>query len=638
MPDRAKGERTALLAPAGALGALAIGGAIRLVVGDDAAHDVMMFGVALAGIPVVWRTTRAAFRGHFATDIVASLAIVGAVVTGQPFAGLIVVLMQTGGEALERYAAGRASAALRQLEADAPRVARRVDVDGGIRDVRVDEVRVGDILVIRPGDVVPCDAIVSDGHSHLDTARITGEPIPRRAEAGSRITSGMVNLEGALTVRALAAASESQYARIVALVRSAQESKAPLQRLADRYAVWFTPATLVVCAVTWWLTRDASRVLAILTVATPCPLILATPVAIIGGINQAARRHVIIRDGAALEALASVDAVVFDKTGTVTTGEPAVVGVHSLAAHNEAMLLRLAGSLEQFTSHVVGRAIAARATAQGIALTLPSHVSEAPGEGMVGTVDHHRVVIGGTSFVEHHLGNPIVEGGASRDGRLRAWIAVDGVVAGYFALDDAPRPSVRPAIEALRALGIWRSVMLSGDDDAHTRAVAREIGIDESSGRLLPGDKARYVAGMQHAGSRVLMVGDGINDAPVLAAANVGVAVAAHGGGIAAEAADAVLLSDDLGAVADAVRIGQRSLGIARQSIRVGLGLSAAAMVLAAGGIVAPFAGALIQEAIDIAVIVNALRTAVPPRRQRKSTSDTESAAPSANRPLTATA
>jgi heavy metal translocating P-type ATPase len=609
-PTLAISPAPALVSPAVALLTLAGAGVVWLSAGAGPARVVLTAGLVVSGAPVVWNTLRHAARGHFATDIVATLAILGALIVAQPIAGLVVVLMQTGGEALERYAAGRASSALQQLEAAAPRIARRLTADGVVHDTRVDDIVVGDVLLIRPGDAVPCDSIVLTGESHLDTSRITGEPVPRRVIAGATVASGVHNVEGALTVRVIAPAAESQYARIVALVRNAQASKAPLQRLADRYAVWFTPVTLAVCAVTWFVTRDADRVVAILTVATPCPLILAAPVAIIGGINQAARHRVIVRDGAALEALAFVNAIVLDKTGTLTTGTPAVIGTTSIGSRSGDGLLLLGASLEQVTSHIVGRAVVEAARARDLPLHRPTHVVETPGEGLTGTVLGQSVTIGGRAYIERMHGIDIGSIVTTSKARLTAWIAIDGSLAGYISLDERMRPAVRDNLVQLRALGVQRVVLLSGDDPAHTQAVALEAGIDESSGGLLPADKARYVGEMQRAGLRVLMIGDGTNDAPALTAADVGIALASGGGGIAAEAADAVLLSDDLRGVADSVRIGQRSIAIARQSIRVGLGLSVAAMGFAAAGFIEPVAGALLQEAVDIAVILNALRAA----------------------------
>jgi heavy metal translocating P-type ATPase len=609
-------NRAALAVPALALLALAGGGVVWFFADAAPARLVLTAGLVVSGTPVVWNTIRHAARGHFATDIVATLAIVGALMIAQPIAGLVVVLMQTGGEALERYAAGRASSALEQLEAAAPRIARRLTPDGAVHEMRVEDIVVGDVLLIRPGDPVPCDCVVLTGESHLDTSRITGEPVPRRVIGGARVVSGVHNIEGALTVRATAPAAESQYARIVALVRSAQASKAPLQRLADRYAVWFTPITLAVCAVTWFVTGDADRVVAILTVATPCPLILATPVAIIGGINQAARHHVIVRDGAALESLALVNAVVLDKTGTLTTGTPEVTNTTATGRWSTTDLLVLGASLEQVTSHVVGRAIVEAARARELRLHRPTGVVETPGEGLTGTVVERMVTIGGRAFVEKMHGIDIARTVAVDDARLTAWIAIDGALAGYISLDERMRPAVRESLEEIRTLGLRRVVLLSGDDPSHTRALAHAAGIDEASGGLLPADKARYVGEMQRAGLRVLMIGDGTNDAPALTAADVGIALASGGGGIAAEAADAVLLSDDLRAVVDSVSIGQRSIAIARQSIRVGLGLSVTAMGFAAAGFIAPVAGALLQEAVDVAVILNALRAAASGRRR----------------------
>ncbi|MBV9880681.1 MAG: heavy metal translocating P-type ATPase [Gemmatirosa sp.] len=573
-------------------------------------------GLVLLGAPIVWRAIVAAAHGRFATDLVASLAIVGAVALGEPLAGLVIVLMQSGGEALERYAEGRASRAVRALEAEAPRIAHRRHADGREIDVGVDAVAVGDALLVRPGEMVPCDAVVVDGRSHVDVARLTGEPMPVSAAPGTALMSGSLNVDGSLVVRATAVAGESQYARIVQLVRSAQTSKAPLQRLADRYAVWFTPATLAVCLATYLLTGDAARALAVLVVATPCPLILATPVAIIGGIDRAARRRVIVRHGGALEALAAVTTAVLDKTGTVTVGVPSVRHVVPIAHASADEVLRLAAAVERGSGHLLARAVVAAAERTAIGLPSVRHVTETAGRGVVGEVDGHRVVVGMRDFVvedDPAMGAAFDEAEHARehDAGLRAYVAVDGRAAGIIAFADRVRPELPGFLRRLATLGIRRIVLLSGDAADHTGAVAREIGIAEAFGELLPGDKVDHVRALEAGGERVLMIGDGTNDAPALSAASVGVAVAGaagHGRGITAEAADVVLLADDLGGVADALGIGRRTLAIARQSIWAGLGLSAIAMGFAAAGMIPPTTGALLQEAIDVAVIVNALR------------------------------
>jgi heavy metal translocating P-type ATPase len=545
------------------------------------------------------------------------LAIVTSFLLHQPLAGLIVVLMQTGGEALERYAEGRASDAVRQLEAAAPRIAHQM-VAGEIQDIPAEQVNPGDELLLRPGELLPCDAVVLQGHSHLDVSRLTGEPMPVSAGPGTSLLSGTLNLESPLTVRAAARASESQYARIVELVRSAQTSKSPLQRLADRYAVWFTPLTLAVCAVVYLLSGDSIRVLAVLVVATPCPLILATPVAIVGGINRAARRGIIFRHGTALEQLAQVRVAVFDKTGTLTIGRPRVSRVLTPGSLSEADVLRLVGAVEHGSGHLLARTIVEEAAARGIELPGARDITEAPGQGVSGEVDGHRVTVGGWSFVVKQ--HPGAEAGlsalAARDHQpgLRAYVVLDGNAGGVVEYADRIRPELSGFIPRLRRLGLHRIILLSGDDQANASAVAGSVGITEAHGDLLPEEKVACVHRLMKEGERVLMVGDGTNDAPALSTANVGIALASGGGGISAEAADAVILADDPTRVADAIEISRRTLRLARQSIWAGLGLSATAMVAASFGFIQPVFGALLQEAIDVAVILNALRAAFPPR------------------------
>jgi heavy metal translocating P-type ATPase len=607
----------ALALPIAALAFLLAGGAAWFGGSRGWADGIWMVGLVITGTLPVWRTVREALRGQLATDIVATLAIVTAAAIGQPFAGLVIVLMLTGGEALDRYAAGRASAAVRELEAAAPRVAHRSHPDGTIQDVAAEAVRVGDVLLVRPGELVPCDSVVVSGRSHVDASRLTGEPVPVTAEAGTQLLSGSANQEGPLTVRATAVARESQYLRIVDLVRSAQASKAPLQRLADRYAVWFTPATLLVCLAAWLVSRDMDRVLAVLVVATPCPLILATPIAMIGGINRAAARQIIVRNGGALEQLAAVTVAVFDKTGTLTLGRPEVQRVEVADGWEERDVLRLAGAVELGSGHLLARSLvdAALRALRGEPLPAATEVVEVPGRGVSGRVGGRLVTVGARALVAS--GVPASGDLAALDSRfadavgLRAYVAVDDRVVGVVDYADQVRPAAHTLVEELRGLGIHRTVLLSGDHSANVRAVAEAVGVTSARGDLLPQQKVDEVRALMSAGEQVVMVGDGTNDAPALSTANVGVALAGsagQGGGITAEAADVVILADDLGRVADAVRISRRTMRVARQSLAVGLGLSVAAMVVAALGYIPPAVGALLQEGIDIAVIVNALR------------------------------
>jgi heavy metal translocating P-type ATPase len=551
--------------------------------------------------------------GRFAADLVAMLAIVAAALLQQPLPGLIVVLMQTGGETLERYAEGRASEAVRELEAAAPRLAHRVGRDG-IEDVAADAVLVGDRLLVRPGEMVPCDGLVTEGRSHVDVSRLTGEPLPVTAVAGVALRSGSLNLESPLTLRATAVARESQYARIVELVRTAQASKSPLQRLADRYAVWFTPITLLTCAAAWLLSGDPDRVLAVLVVATPCPLILATPVAIIGGINQAARQGIIFRHGTALEQLGGVRIAVFDKTGTLTVGRPRVSRVLADSGLDDGELLRLAAGVEQGSGHLLARTVVEEALARGIVPAVGTEVVEAAGQGVSGIADGRRVTVGGWSYVLARSpgAEPSLRAllAAAPPSRLRAYVAVDGLGTGVIEYADQLRPELAGFLDRLGRLGVRRTVLLSGDDQANVDAVGAAMGIAEAHGDLLPEAKVAYVHRLVKAGEKVLMVGDGTNDAPALSSATVGIALASGGGGITAEAADAVILADDPTRVAEAIAISRRTLRLARQSIWAGLGLSGAAMIAASLGYIPPTAGALLQEAIDVAVILNALRAA----------------------------
>jgi heavy metal translocating P-type ATPase len=464
-------------------------------------------------------------------------------------------------------------------------------------------------VVVRPGELVPCDGVVVEGHADLDVSRLTGEPLAVAIVPGSKVMSGSVNGERMFVLRATAAAEASQYARIVELVRSAQESKAPFQRLADRYAIWFTPLALVIAASAAALARDWGRALAVLVVATPCPLILAAPIAFVGGINRAARRQIIIRNGGALERLSRADVGVFDKTGTITIGKPQVSDVDPSPPFTRGDVLRLAASVEQASGHLMARTLVEAAVGEGITLEAVSDAAEAPGRGVSGMVGSTRVAVGSHSYIRETLS---AEVNASpplplRDG-LVAYVTVGGDFAGAISYADALRPGVGLILADLASLGITRRILLSGDHEGNVRAIAELAGITEARGDLLPEDKVAAVRALAAAGGTVLMVGDGTNDAPALTAASVGIALAGHGGGVASEAADIVILVDELGRVGDAIRISRRTMTIARQSVWVGLVLSGVAMIAAGLGHIPPTEGALLQEVIDVAVILNALR------------------------------
>ncbi len=609
--------------------ALLLGFVLGLVSGDPSLRGTFwLASLVVCGAPVVWGTLRGMARGQFAADLVASMAIVGAVLLQEPLAGLVVVIMQTGGEALEAWAVDRASDAVAALEADAPRSAQRVLADGRVEEIEASAIVRGDTLLVRPGSLVPCDVVVIDGASSVDASRLTGEPVPVRAVAGVALPSGSVNGDGALTVRAERVAAESQYARIVELVRSAQASKSPLQRVADKWAVWFTPFTLIVCAIAWMISHDATRVLAVLVVATPCPLILAAPVAVIGGISRSARRGIIIRHGGALEALASVNVAVFDKTGTLTVGRPQVSAFvmadgsridATLDATSDATLAgsartlaSQAASVEQGSGHLLARVFVSWAESHGLAVQPARELREEPGSGVQGVVDGVRVAVGSPSYVSRELPAlaPRIAEMEHQLAGLRAYAGTDAGALGRLEFMDELRPNVSTLLSSLRALGLTQTVLLSGDQAANVEKIATSLGIADFAGDLSPADKVTRVSALQKAGAHVLMVGDGTNDAPALSTARVGVALAGHGGGVSAEAADVVLLVDEPLRVVDAITIGRYTMRIARQSIGVGLGLSVIGMGFAAAGMLEPTAGAIAQEVIDVAVIVNALRAA----------------------------
>jgi heavy metal translocating P-type ATPase len=578
--------------------------AIGLVSGLALRSDrVFLVTLVAGGVPLVVQTLRGMLRGRFAADIVAMLAIITAFILGQYFAGAVVVLMQSGGEALEHYAMRRASHSLEALLARAPRLAHRM-ARGSIEDVPVDAVVPGDLLVIKPGDLIPVDAEVIAGSSTVDQSALTGEPLPVRAVIGTQLMSGSVNLEGALQTRALRPSAESQYQQIVRLVELARSEKPPIQRLADRFAVWFTPLTLVMCGVAYLVTGTATSMLAVLVVATPCPLILATPVAVIAAISRAADLGVIVKRGVAIEQLGQAHAIVFDKTGTLTLGQPTVSHVEPLNGSPAAEVLRLAAAVEQLSSHHLGRAVTQAGRDRFDKLPSVSDFNEAPGRGVSGRVEGKAVCVGSPRFLRD-CGIDLSDGNG--DGTT-AMVAVSGQLAGTIEFADRLRHQVPALMQRLAVLGVNDTVMLTGDREAPAEAIAAQAGIRTVRANLLPADKVAAVRELTTRHGTVVMVGDGINDAPALAAATVGVAMGAHGTAVSAEAADVVLLVDDIARVGDAMVISRRMRRIALQSIGVGLGVSFALMIVASLGHITPALGAVLQEALDAAVILNALR------------------------------
>jgi len=554
------------------------------------------------GAPLVAATLAGALKGRFAADIVASLAIVAALVLGQYFAGVIIVLMQSGGEALEDFAMRRASQSIEALLARAPKIAHRVRPDTDtIEDIQVEDVAIGDVLILKPGDLVPVDGVVAEGKANIDTAAVTGEPAPLKAGPGTPLLSGCVNLGGVIHLVASHPADQSQYQQIVHLVDEARAERPPIQRIADRAAVWFTPLTLAMCVVAWLVTHRAEAVLAVLVVATPCPLILATPVAVIAGMGRAAAQGIVVRRGAAIEQAGQVRIVVFDKTGTLTLGRPVVERVVTTDGFDPDRVLRAAAAVEQHSSHHLGRAIMEAGRARFGALPQPAGFHETAGAGVEGMVEGRQVEVGSAAYLRSpELTLPEEE--------TATYVRVDGCPAGAIVFADRLREEARETIARLARMGLRDTWMLTGDRERVAQRIAAEAGIRTVEAELLPAQKVEALGRLRRRYGTIMMVGDGINDAPALASATVGVAMGAHAPAAAAAAADIVVLVDDVSRVADAIVISRRTRQVALQSILAGIGLSLFLMVIASTGAIRPAFGALLQEAIDAAVILNALR------------------------------
>ena len=603
--------RTALLAVA--LAALAAGLALAATGRPGAAGLVWAAGVLPVLGALVVEIAQGLRRGEFGLDIVAALSMSSALVFGETLAAAVVAVMYAGGTFLEAYAAGRARREMRALLERVPRSATRI-AGAGLEEVPLDAVRPGDRLLIRRGAVAPVDGTVAEGSALLDLSAMTGESLPVRHGPGEEVLSGATNRGEAFEMTAARLAAESTYAGIVRLVEEAGRSRAPMARLADRWSLGFLAVTVTIAGLAWALTGDPIRAVAVLVVATPCPLILAVPVALVAGLSRAATHGVLIKSAGALEALARGGPVILDKTGTLTDGRPSLAAVLPEAGWTEAELLRLAAALDQASDHPVARALVAAAVAQGLALPRPADVTEVPGAGLAGRVEGRPVLLGAAGFVSDRIGQAVGDG-AAEPGTVTVAVAIDGRFAGLLLLSDRLRDGTGALLAALRALGHRRILLATGDRTEVARAFSEWLGLDAVRAGLTPEGKVLTVLAERKHGP-VTMVGDGVNDAPALAAADVGVAMGARGAAASAEAADVVLLVDDLARLLPGIEIAQGARAIALQSVVAGIGLSVAGMIAAALGHLTPVEGAILQEAIDVAVILNALRVLrLNPRR-----------------------
>jgi heavy metal translocating P-type ATPase len=589
-----------------ALSGLIGGIGLRLAGKIDLAEAAWVAGAVPVLGALVVEIVRSLFRGEIGLDIVAALSMSAALVFGETLAAAVVALMYSGGTFLESFAEGRARREMRGLLSRVPRTASR-HRDGALEEVPLDEIVPGDLLLIRQGDVAPVDGTIESERAVLDESAMTGESMPVRLMRGQEAMSGSTNAGEAFDLRASHRAAESTYAGIVRLVEEAQRSKAPMSRLADRYSVLFLLVTVALAAAAWWMTDDPIRAVAVLVVATPCPLILAVPVALVAGLSRAAHFGVLIKGAKPLEALAQARTLILDKTGTLTDGRPRIVSIDTFADLPADEVLYLAAAADQASKHPIAQAIVASARARGIALPVPTDIEEIPGEGVAARVDGRSVIVGGTDFVMRRIGAPRNPRQGPDVGSVLVAVAVDGRLAANLVLADPLRPGIAGLLAGVRHYGIGRILLATGDRRAVAEAVADGLGLDGVRAGLTPDQKVLLVLAERKNGP-VVMVGDGVNDAPALAAADIGVAMGARGAAASAEAADVVLLIDDLGRLLSGLEVARRSRRIALESVVAGIGLSVAGMIAAALGYLTPVQGALLQEAIDVAVILNALR------------------------------
>jgi heavy metal translocating P-type ATPase len=565
-----------------------------------------------------WYMVAALRRGRYGVDILAVTAIAATVAVAEYWAALVVVLMLATGEALDALASRRAERELSALLERAPRTAHLLSSDTGIdgsSDVPIGSVRRGDQLLVKPGELLPVDAVLLSASGAFDESSLTGEPLPVEHLRGERLLAGSVNGSRAVRIRATASAADSQYQRIVDLVRAAQESRAPFVRLADRIAVPFTLLAFAVAGAAWWASGDSTRFAEVLVVATPCPLLIAAPVAFMAGMSRAARHGIIVKGGGTLEQLARVRTAAFDKTGTLTQGLPELASVRPTNDLDSDDLLGMAASVEHFSTHPLASAIVDGARERGLTPAPGTDARESTAQGATATVGGHSVVVGKAGFVAEHVhGIPRL---ALSPGESAVHVGIDGRYAGLLALSDKVRPDARRTLAALHEAGVEHTLMLTGDAEATARHIAEQIGIDDVRAGLLPQDKVAIVAGLSE--RPVMMVGDGVNDAPVLAAAEVGVAMGARGSTAASESADVVILLDDLYRAVRAVRIGRRTLRVAWQAIGLGLGLSVTLMLVASAGFLPAIAGAWAQELVDLVCILWALLATQPSAEEKES-------------------
>ena len=604
--DHAQTDRLKTLLLVIALAGLVTGLGLHFSGRTDLAQTAWFAGVVPVLAALVVEIIRSLARGEVGLDIVAALSMSAALTFGETLAAAVVAVMYSGGTFLENFAEGRARREMRDLLSRVPRTATR-HRNGGLEEVALEDIAPGDRLLIRQGDVVPVDGRIASAAAFVDTSALTGESLPVRLNRGSEAMSGSTNAGDAFDLEATREAKDSTYAGIVRLVEEAQASKAPMARLADRWSLGFLAVTVAIAFAAWWFTGDPIRAVAVLVVATPCPLILAVPVALVAGLSRAAHFGVLVKGAKPLEAMARIRTLILDKTGTLTDGRPQIVSIDSHDGMGADDILRYAAALDQASKHPVAQAIVAAAKDRGLTLPIPEEVAEIPGEGVIGFIDGRQVIVGGDGFVAGRVGRVSGDHPELAAGSVMVAVAVDGRLAGHLVMSDPLREGAAEMLASLRRQGVARILLATGDRAEVAERVTEGLGLDGIRSGLTPDEKVLLVL-TEHKNGPVMMVGDGVNDAPALAAADVGVAMGARGAAASAEAADVVLLVDRVDRIAPGIEIARSSRRIALESVVAGIGLSVLGMIAAAFGYLTPVQGALLQEAIDVAVILNALR------------------------------
>lgn len=571
-----------------------------------------VLAVIAGGTPILFGGLRALYHRDLDVDFLASIAIIGAVIVNQYVAAAVVALMLTGGELLEDYTSSRTSKAIQTLIQSTPKTAR-VRVNDSEIITPIEKVNVGDIVLVKPGEKIPVDGLVTSGLAAVNQATITGESIPVEKTVNCQVLTGSLIELGALEIRVTKVGEDTTFAHIIKLIKEGQANRAPIEKIADRYAKWFAPILLSIVVISYIITRNVIAAVSTLIIACPCALTLATPTAVVASIGNAAKKGILIRGGVALESVGNTDTVILDKTGTITLGMPKVIDIKSFTSKSEAKVIELAATAEKFSEHPLAKAVMSKANELGLQVPDPASFQVLPGQGVLAQCGEDQILVGNEKLLEcNRVGiNKAVEEAVSEQkalGRTVFIVCQNGFTVGLISVADVAREGAAESISELRKAGIKNIVMLTGDNSASANVIAKEVGIDDVGSGLLPQEKADYVKKYKEEGDRILMVGDGVNDAPALANAQVGVAMGKAGTDVAIETADIVLISDDLSKIPKVVETGKRTTKLIKQNIILAMTINVIGVILAASGHISPIAAAGIHEGNALFVVLNSTR------------------------------